>query len=115
MQHLLRPVAYGLGLTVLWLVLAAANDSTTYHLAPLLIAAAVPIGTALTQNPSPARVTAAALIGIGFVYSTTALLGSTDRLTGPSLLPVGGAVLEAVVFGAAGALAGLGFAAARHR
>lgn len=115
MQHLLRPAAYGFGLTLLWLVLAVANSSTTYHLAPLLISAGVPIGAALTDRIGLRTAAVAAAIGIGLTYIATVVLSGTDRLAGPSLLPTGGAVMEAVVFGAAGAVAGFAFAATRHR
>ena len=43
MQAITRPSLYGLGLTALWVVLALTNSATTYHLAPLLVAVAVPV------------------------------------------------------------------------
>ena len=49
--------------------------------------------------------------GVGAVI----VLGLTEHLAGPSLLPSGGAVLEAVVFGGIGAVGGLAFAIRHHR
>ncbi len=115
MDNLIRPAAYGLGLTILWLLVAIANGSTTYHLAPLLISVAVPIGASLTDRIGLSTAAVAGAIGIGLTYLGTTVLASADRLTGPSLLPIGGAVLEAIVFGAVGAVAGFTVAAARPR
>ncbi len=115
MQTIIRPSLYGLGLTVLWVVLASINSATTYHLAPLLVAVAVPAGSALTGPMSLQTAGTAATIGIALTYGATLILGTTDHLTGPSLLPTGGAVLEAIVFGAVGAIGGFAYAAWRPR
>ena len=115
MHTIIRPSFYGLGLTILWIVLATINSATTYHLAPLFVAVAVPVGWAQADRISVRAAGAAAAIGITLTYGATAVLGTTDHLTGPSLLPTGGAVLEAVVFGAAGAIVGFAYAAWRHR
>jgi len=115
MQTIIRPSFYGLGLTVLWIVLASTNSSTTYHLAPLLVAIAVPTGSVLADRTTFRVAAAAAAIGVALTYGATAILAAADHLSGPSLLPTGGAVLEAIVFGAGGAIAGLGFAVWRNR
>ena len=115
MRTIIRPSLYGLGLTVLWIVLASANPSTTYHLAPLLVAIAVPVGSVMADRTTVGVAAGASIIGVALTYGATAGLAATDSLTGPSLLPPGGAVLEAIVFGAAGALAGFTYAIWRHR
>lgn len=110
MQTIIRPSLYGLGLTILWVGLASANPTITYHLAPVLVAVAVPVGSALNGRLEPLTAVAATAIGLALTYGATAGLGVTDHLTGPSLLPSGGAVVEAIVFGAVGAVGGFVFA-----
>ena len=110
MQTIIRPSLYGLGLTILWVGLASANPTITYHLAPALVAIAAPVGAALNGRLKPPTAVAASAIGLVLTYGATVGLGVTDRLTGPSLLPSGGAVVEAFVFGAIGAVAGFVFA-----
>ena len=115
MQTIIRPSLYGLGLTLLWIGLASANPKITYHLAPLLVAMTVPVGSALNARLKPATAVAASASGLALTYGATVGLGATDHLTGPSLLPSGGAVVEAIVFGAVGAVGGLVFAIWRRR
>lgn len=90
----------------LWVLLAWFNPDLTYHLAPILVAAAFPIGHRLrvAQPLNPVQAVAT-FVGAGLNVGVAAgILAWADRLRGPSLLPAGGAVLEAVVFGAAAAL-----------
>ena len=90
----------------LWVLLAWFNPDLTYHLAPILVAGAFPVGHRLRVgerlNPVQASATfVGACLNVGIA---TGILAWADRLRGPSLLPTGGAVLEAVVFGASAAL-----------
>lgn len=110
MQTIIRPSLYGLGLTVLWIGLASANPKITYHLAPVLVAIAVPVGSTLNGRLKPPTAVAASAIGLVLTYGTAVGLGATNHLAGPSLLPSGGAVVEAIVFGAVGAVGGFVFA-----
>ena len=85
--------------------LAWNSPSTTYHLAPLLVAIAIPGMVGLDRiGATPRLVAMAAVAGVALALATTGLLGWYDRLVGPSLLPFGGAVAEAVVFAVGGAL-----------
>lgn len=99
-------VGYAAGLAALWLILAVISPGTTYHLAPLLVAATPPVAE-VTKNPgesaSPGRATA---VGGGLALLVALLLWIAGALEGPSLLPLGGAVLESVVFAVAGAIGG---------
>jgi len=108
MMSLLKPLRYAFALAVLWAVLAWYSPSTTYHLAPLLVAGVVPGALLLSDERSPWRITlAAGAVGASLALITTTGLGLAERLIGPSLLPSGGAVVEAVVFAALGATAGV--------
>jgi len=105
MTALLRPLRYAVALAALWAVLAWNSPSTTYHLAPLLVAGVTPAALLLSDGPLE-TVLGAGAIGASLALVTTAGLGMAERLIGPSLLPSGGAVLEAMVFAALGAAAG---------
>jgi len=114
MHHLTRPLALAAGLAALWGTLAWFNDPTTYHLAPLLVSGVAALGAFGDEEASTAQRLIASLIGTALALVVTATLGTTDHLTGPSLLPVGGAVLEAAVFAVAGGLVGVGVALVRR-
>jgi len=107
MTALLKPLRYAIALAALWAVLAWNSPSTTYHLAPLLVAGVIPAALLLGDERSPAEIVlTAGGIGAALALVTTAGLGLAERLIGPSLLPASGAVMEAVVFAALGAAAG---------
>ena len=115
MQPFWRAVLYGVVLAAVWVLVAWMQDATL-HLAPLLVAALVPLGVSLaTQPPSfPLRLAATA-IGAAVALAATAVLGFGGRLAGPSLLTAGGAVAEAVAFSLSGAVIGLVLGMARRR
>jgi hypothetical protein len=97
-----------LGLAVLWGILAFANPETTYHLAPPLIVAAVPLSHRSTRS-GPLSVPASAgatVSGLTNALVATAILAFSNKLEGESLLPFGDAVVEAMVFALAGAVVG---------
>ena len=102
------PLLIGAGLAALWLALGLVSSGTTYHLAPLLVAA-IPATLAALDGPGLAPVRLIGLVGIGAVgaLAVTALLSATGNLDGPSLLPFGGAAVESVVFAGLGALTAL--------
>jgi hypothetical protein len=108
-----RAVAYGVVLAVVWVLLAWFHDAA-YHLAPLLVAAVVPLGVAVAARPPrPAIRLAAAGAGAFLALAATLILALAGRLHGGSLLPTGGVAAEAVAFSLAGALIGLVLAMAR--
>ncbi len=115
MKPLWRAVLYGVALALAWAVPAFLTGNT-YHPAPLLVGAVVPLGVALApQAPIPRLRLAGAVAGAVLALATTALLAATGHLDGPSLLPAGGAVAEAVALSLTGAVAGLMLGLARHR
>jgi uncharacterized membrane protein YhhN len=60
-----QPVVAALGFALLWVLLAARNPTTTYHLAPLLMAAAAPVTRRwLTRTPVPSCPAALAATGL---------------------------------------------------
>ncbi len=96
-------------LGVVWLVLAVLNPETTYHLAPLLVAAAWPVVFRLRAGPRPGmpgRVVAVAG-GTAIAAVVAAVLSVLDALRGPTLTGTGDALTETAIAVAVGAVAGL--------
>lgn len=101
-----KGILYGLGLASLWVVLALISSTTTYHLAPVIVAAVPVIVDATEQRGSPVRHALLAALGLVMAITVTGVLSISVGLNGPSLLPSGGAAFESVVFSAAGGLVG---------
>ncbi len=114
-RHLLGPptspirlAAYPLGVAALWGVLALLDPTKTYHLAPVFLAAALPI--AYRARTEGAVVSSTVLLlaagGLALALAVTGLLAMSALLAGPSLLPRGGVVAESVLGAVAGGLLG---------
>jgi len=111
-----RGILYGGGLAVLWAILAVISPTTTYHLAPLLVAGAPAVlDAADEQRDSTRRVLALAAAGTALALIATGILAIADALQGPSLLPSGGAVLESIVFSLIGGVVGVAGGAVLNR
>lgn len=89
------------GFAVLWIAAASFTPDVTYHLAPVIVAAAPAV-----MSPPDERALWS-LLGFGLASATAIGLSTAGLLAGPSLLPVGGALLESI----AGAVVGAGFGA----
>ncbi len=111
-----RAVSISLGLSVLWVVVALVRSGTTFHLAPILVAAALPVAVAYdTRDQTSTRdLVLATVVGLAMALVATLILTLADEMTGPSLLPSGGAITEAVVFSLIGALGGFVIATLRR-
>ena len=111
-----RAVSISVGLALLWVVVAFIRSGATFHLAPILVAAAVPVAVSYDSrdNVSTLRLALASMIGLAISLVATLILTAADMMAGPSLLPSGGAVTEAVVFSLVGALGGFVVATLRR-
>lgn len=116
LSALRRAVAISLGLALLWVVLALIRSGTTFHLAPALVAAVFPVAITADANErvSTRQLAVATLAGLAIALVATLILTLAGEMTGPSLLPFGGAVSESVVFAVAGAITGFGIGALRR-
>ena len=115
-RAILAALGYAGGLALIWVIAASARPSTTFHLAPLLVAGTLPV--VLGSDKAPLhfrRLVGGAGGGAGLALLVTLVLTVADRLQGPSLLPAGGAVAEAVVFSLSGAVGGFLFLLWRAR
>ena len=108
-------IGISLGFALLWAVLAVVRPGTTFHLAPLLVAAAVPwVNRFEDPQDRPAAYLLAA-VGTGIAAGMSVLLAMAGRLDGPTLLPFGGALEESLVGAIAGGVAGLAVVAGPRR
>ncbi len=90
----------------LWIVLVWGRPDTTFHVAPILVAGALPIAHRVRSGRlATDEAAAAALVGIFTVILVTLALAWSGKLLGPSVLPFGGPAVEAVAFGFAGGVA----------
>lgn len=91
-----------------WLVLAGWQPSTTWHLAPLLVAAAGPWVVGQDQSPDDPsarrRIVVAAVAGLAVASLATGALATTDHLEGPTWTGSGSTVAEALLLAGAGSL-----------
>ena len=93
----------------LWVVLAWNRPGVTFHFGPLVVAAMLPYAYVTMSGRRPSRRLTAAMVGgaTATALALAFLLAAVDRMEGPSLLPAGGALAEAVVFAVAGGAIGL--------
>ncbi|NNF65215.1 MAG: hypothetical protein HKN07_13285 [Acidimicrobiia bacterium] len=102
-------------MAALWFTLALIRDATTLHLGPVVVAGGAAVMAGLEEVPRR-DVLALAALGTVVALSVTALLSVVGMMDGPSLLPVGGAALESVLFAiAAGVVGGVAGAFATTR
>lgn len=88
-----------MGFAAVWIVAAGITPDVTYHLAPVIVAAA-PLSA---RDRLPATWP---LFAFAFTAALALGLAVFGLLRGPSLLPVGGALFESVVGALAGAAIG---------
>lgn len=105
-----RAASISIGLAVLWIFVAFVRSGLTFHLAPILVAGTFPVIYAFdAEEPISARgLVPPTVAGLAIALVTTLILAVAGEMTGPSLLPFGGAATEAVVFSLAGAIGGFG-------
>lgn len=109
-----RPVIAALGFALLWLLLATRTPTTTYHLAPLVVAAAGPVTRRLLTGTPLSRRAAATLGAVSLLIAAAATAVAQWRglFAGPDVTGGDGALAETVVVVAVGA--GLGWWLARR-
>ena len=100
-----RALLFTFFLAALWTVLAFASTGVTYHLAPLLVAAVPGLAAGAEKVLNRGVAERLAAVGLAGALGVALLLSALGRLEGPSLLPFGGAAMEAVLFSALGAAA----------
>lgn len=96
----------------IWVLIAWSRPENSYFMFPALVAASVPISYRLIAGRAlPLGIAiGASIAGLLNVFLLSALLAIAGKLEGPTLLPAGGAVVDAIVLGVGGAIAGAVFA-----
>ena len=112
-----RALIWSAALAGLWVVVALIRPTSTFHLAPFLIAAAPPVLLTLDGGSATnwATVLRLAAGGTALALAATLLVAVTGAMQGPAFEGFSGPLLEAVVFTAAGTATGIGFAWWRMR
>jgi uncharacterized protein (DUF427 family)/glutaredoxin len=102
------PALWALAGGLVWVTLAVWRPTTTWHLAPMLLAAAAPwvVAQDLRAGDRRAlpRLAAAAVTGLVVSVLITWMLAAADLLRGPALPGFPDPLTESVVFAAAGAV-----------
>jgi glutaredoxin len=109
------PLMTAIGFALAWVLLAARSPTNTYHLAPLLVAAAAAVThRGLTQAPVRSRrAIGLAVSGLVIAWVTTAVLAWRGMLAGPDVTGGHGAVVESVLLALLGSVLGW-WVARRH-
>jgi hypothetical protein len=112
-----RALGWSLALAALWVVVALIRPTSTFHLAPFLIAAAPPVlltldGDSRTDWTTLLRV---ALGGMALALTATFVVSVLGAMQGPTFEGFSGPLVEAVALTAVGAAVGVGFAWWRMR
>jgi hypothetical protein len=92
----------------IWVFMAWSTPDNNYFMFPMLIAAAVPVSYRLIAGRAlPVGIAmGASIAGILNVFLLTAMLAIAGKLEGPTMLPVGGVVVDAILLGLIGAALG---------
>lgn len=92
----------------IWVLMAWSHPDNSFYMFPPLVAASVPVSYRLIAGrvlPIGIAV-GAAIAGVLNVFLLSALLAIAGKLEGPTLLPAGGTVVDAIFLGVVGATVG---------
>ncbi len=101
-------VGAGVGFAGLWIVLAAVRPGVTFHLAPIIVVAAVPVTHRIGSGRPAAPLAMAATVGLGAALglATLALLEAAGGLQGPPLDLFSSVAIESLLGLAVGVVVG---------
>ena len=106
-----RALAWGAMFAGLWVAVALIRPTSTFHLAPFLVAAAPPVLLVLDEGASVDR---ASVLRVGALSSALSigaalLLFALGAMDGPVFEVFPSPMVEVLVFTAVGAVSGIGF------
>ena len=92
----------------IWVLVAWSRPENSYFMFPILIAASVPASYRLIAGRALpiGMAVGASIAGLFNVFLLAAMLAIGGKLDGPTMLPAGGAVVDAIALGGVGAVAG---------
>lgn len=90
-----------------WITLAVINPTTTYHFAPTVLAAALPVSRRMRTEDrlSPRSLVVATSVGLGLALVVTVVLAWLGALAGPTFVGTPAAGTETMVMAVVGAAA----------
>lgn len=96
----------------LWVAVALIRPTSTFHLAPFLIAAAPPVLFTLDRETRADWTTVfrLAAAGMALALAATFVVAASGAMQGPAFESFSGPLVEAAVFAAVGTAVGIGFA-----
>lgn len=99
------------GVAAAWIALAVNSPTTTYHFAPAVLAAVVPVSRRLRaeERLPTTDLLFAAGAGLAAALVVTAVLSGLGALTGPTFAGTPGATVETLVMAVAGAAVGVAY------
>ena len=107
-----RALGWSVALAGLWVVVALIRPTSTFHLAPFLIAAAPPLLFTLDRDTRADWTTVfrLAAAGMALALAATFVVAAGGAMQGPAFEGFSGPLVEAAVFAAVGTAVGIGFA-----
>ncbi len=112
-----RALVWGALLAGLWVVVALVRPTSTFHLAPLLIAGAPPVLFGLDNSDRPDRgsVLRVGVASFAMALAASAVVAAIGAMQGPAFEVFLSPLIEAVAFSVFGSVAGVGFSSIRTR
>lgn len=107
-----RALMWSALLAGLWVAVALIRPTSTFHLAPFLIAAAPPVLFTLDRDTRADWTTVfrLAAAGMALALAATFVVAAGGAMQGPAFEGFSGPLVEAAVFAAVGTAVGIGFA-----
>lgn len=112
-----RALVWGALLAGLWVVVALIRPTSTFHLAPLLIAGAPPVlfGLDNPDRPISESVLRIGVASFAMALAASGVVAAIGAMQGPAFEAFPSPLIEAVVFSVLGSVAGVGFGVIRTR
>lgn len=108
---------WSVALAGLWVIVASIRPTSTFHLAPLLIAAAPPVLSTLDggNRTGWTAVRVHSIAGVALALAAAVVVSMLGSMRGPAFAGFSGPLAEALVFAVVGVVLGISFAWWRTR
>jgi len=112
-----RALVWGSLLAGLWIVVALIRPTSTFHLAPLLIAGGPPVlfGLDVPDRPNRRSVLRIGAASFAMALAASGVVAAIGAMEGPPFEAFPSPLVEAVIFSVLGSVAGIGFSVIRTR